>query len=156
MSIGPSNTRLRTGDVITAVDDKPVASVEDLVQEIGAPELGGSFKIDVIRGSQHFELVETTSPTVYLGVGVRDATGNDEGAVITKLTPGSPATAADLRRGDLITAVDGAPIKRGVDVVKAIGPHAAGDVVTVSVVRGGRSMEVEVTLAERPAPQPAG
>ncbi|MEP6807552.1 MAG: trypsin-like peptidase domain-containing protein [Chloroflexota bacterium] len=65
--------------------------------------------------------------------------------------PGSPAAKAGLKDGDIVVAVDGQAVDQDHDLSTRILPHVPGDVVTLSVVRSGRSMDVKVTLATLPA-----
>jgi S1-C subfamily serine protease len=63
-----------------------------------------------------------------------------------------PAAAAGLREGDIIVAVDGERIDEGSDLASLLLPHAAGETVTLRILRDGDSaQEVQVTLGERPA-----
>jgi S1-C subfamily serine protease len=78
-----------------------------------------------------------------------------QGAIVRSVTEDSPAEAAGLRRGDLITAFEGEPIKGPQDLVDAIGKHEPGDQVTLTVLRLSEEDEeeeqkVKVTLGEHP------
>jgi S1-C subfamily serine protease len=76
----------------------------------------------------------------------------NQGAIVRSVTEDSPAEAAGLRRGDLITAFEGEPIEGPRDLVDAIGEHEPGDTVTLTALQSGEEeeREVEVTLAEHP------
>jgi len=63
---------------------------------------------------------------------------------------GSPADKAGLQEGDVVVAVDGATVDEDHDLSTRILPHVPGDSITLSVVRGGRTMEVSVTLGTLP------
>jgi S1-C subfamily serine protease len=80
----------------------------------------------------------------YLGVRYETI---EEGARIVQVTPDSPADQADLREGDLILTVDGAPVGEGnPDLTARIIQHEPGDTVELRVQRGDRQLELEVTL----------
>jgi S1-C subfamily serine protease len=54
--------------------------------------------------------------------------------------------------GDLVTAIDGKPVKNQGAITQAISAKHAGDLMTLTIYRDGRSMDVKVTLgAETPA-----
>ena len=76
-------------------------------------------------------------------VGLSDITG-----VLVAAPPerGSPAARAGLRQGDLITAVDGVPV-RGADVAAAFAvPQRGSRDVAVAYVRGERRRRTSITL----------
>lgn len=75
----------------------------------------------------------------------------DTGVLVAKVVEDSPAAAAGVAVGDILTAVDGQPVRRPVDLRRAVGKHGAGDTVPVVVWRDGRRLELGVTLAEREA-----
>jgi S1-C subfamily serine protease len=82
-----------------------------------------------------------------------------EGALIWQVEPNSPAARAGLRStrvdreagvmrlGDLITAIDGKPIRRSRDVSASLEGKQVGDTVQVTIERDERELHVAVTLA---------
>jgi len=69
------------------------------------------------------------------------------GVAVSEVYAGGPAAAAGLRVGDVITAVDGAPTPTMDALGERLGACAAGDAITLTVVReGGEALELEVTL----------
>ena len=88
----------------------------------------------------------------YVGVSL---TGNTSGgAVIQPVQPGTPATTAGLKPGDLITAVDGKAITSTDDFIAAIDTYQPDQTVTLSVRRGSQTLSVKVKLGVRPATEP--
>jgi S1-C subfamily serine protease len=81
----------------------------------------------------------------FLGV----SSENDDGAVVTSVTPGSAAEAAGLVTGDVIAAIDGTPIESTEDLVSELRSRAPGDQVTLTVVRNGEQIELQATLGNR-------
>jgi S1-C subfamily serine protease len=84
------------------------------------------------------------------------------GLLIGRVSPRTPAAAAGLRGatqqvrvgnylvpagGDLITAVDGKRVEEQDAITRAISRKHAGDSLTLTIWRDGRSMDVKVTLA---------
>ena len=61
-----------------------------------------------------------------------------------------PGTAADgkLKPGDVITAVDGKPVKNRVEAATAIALHEPGQEVKLTVKRGDQSQDVSITVPE--------
>ena len=74
------------------------------------------------------------------------ATGADESVVA-----GGPAAQAGLQAGDVITAVDGTALDATHPLDMVMSQHAPGDTVTLDVLRGGQTIQVQVTLGTRPA-----
>jgi S1-C subfamily serine protease len=50
--------------------------------------------------------------------------------------------------GDLITAIDGKPVEAEDAVIRSLSRKHAGEIMTLTIYRGGRSMELKVTLGE--------
>jgi S1-C subfamily serine protease len=81
----------------------------------------------------------------------------DSGALVgtadgtSPVFPGSPAEAAGLQDGDVIVALDGSEIGADSDLSMLMIPYSAGDMITLTVLRNGSSLELEVTLGVLPA-----
>ncbi len=83
----------------------------------------------------------------------RRAAGLEQHAApeVFSILSGSPASDAGLLPGDLILAIDGAPVKTIDDVHRKLARHAVGAAVTINVLRGVRRLDYHVTLTEMPA-----
>ena len=75
------------------------------------------------------------------------------GVLVIQALSGSPAEQAGLRGSgsadasdDIITAIDGHPVNTIEDLTRYLNTKHVGDRVTLSVVRGGHSMSIGVTL----------
>lgn len=95
--------------------------------------------------------------------------GTDHGAIIAQVNSGGPADQAGLRGatdievvgnrrvpigGDIITAVDGVEVTSLEDIIGYLETETeVGQTVTLTVVRDGQEMTVDVTLGERPPGQ---
>lgn len=87
-----------------------------------------------------------------------DALGLEEGArgvAVAQVQPGSAAADAGLEAGDVITAVDGEPVRTASGLRNVIGLMRAGKSVELSYQRGGEERQVEVTIRAAEE-QPAG
>jgi S1-C subfamily serine protease len=85
----------------------------------------------------------TTQSGTFLGVSVSDATN---GALVEAVESGSPADAAGLQAGDVITAIDGKPVADGSALQQAIRADKPGKSVTLSVTRNGTPTTLHATL----------
>jgi len=87
----------------------------------------------------------------------------DYGLLIVRAVPGGAADRAGLRGGseraylgnqpimiggDLITAIDGQDVQDQQELSRVMNGHRAGDTIRVTIYRGRRKMEVQVTLGE--------
>lgn len=75
------------------------------------------------------------------------------GAEVVVVADDKPA-AGVLRPDDVITAVDGAPVKTVQDATSILGAHRPGDTVALSVRRDDASEDVNVTMAQRSPEEP--
>jgi serine protease Do len=73
-----------------------------------------------------------------------------EGAYIAKITAGGPGAKAGLQSGDVVTAVDGHPVRSSDDLTLNVISHAPGSSVALDIVRNGQPMKINVTLGTRP------
>lgn len=73
------------------------------------------------------------------------------GVAVSQVGEGVPGKKAGLTAGDVITSVDGTPVKAPEEVVRMIGLHHPGDKIKLSVIHDGKPKTIEVTLGERPS-----
>ena len=78
-----------------------------------------------------------------------------EGALVAEPQPNSPASNAEIKAGDVITAVNGAPIKSSRDLAQKISAMAPGTSVKLDILRNGESKSLTLTLGELPATREA-
>jgi putative serine protease PepD len=88
-----------------------------------------------------------TGKARYPVIGANVNTGaNSDGAEVVDVPSGTPAAAAGLRKGDIVTGVDGKQITDGISLIVAIRSHQPGETVTLDVKRAGGGTKVRVTL----------
>jgi serine protease Do len=74
-----------------------------------------------------------------------------EGAMVDEPQNGSPAAKAGIESGDVITAVNGTPVKDARSLARTIGMMAPDSSVKLDIVRQGQSKTVSLTLAQMPS-----
>lgn len=74
----------------------------------------------------------------------------DEGVLIVRVVPNSPASEAGLRAGDVITAIEGEAIANTSDVQERVSGRSVGEDLDLKVQRDGRSLDLTATLGELP------
>lgn len=147
---------LRSGDVVTAINDHPVAAWSELRwQLIQAVVDKTEARVAVERAGQgRFSFVLPAAALARLnlegdvpselGIGVARPA-----PLVEKVVPGGPAERAGLRAGDLLLSVDDSPVADGIafiDIMRA----SAGKTVQVLLRRGGEQLTLAVSpLAEQ-------
>jgi S1-C subfamily serine protease len=87
------------------------------------------------------------NPAIAAQIGVQATEGN----IIGEVVPDSPADKAGLQPRDVVVAVDKTPLKSESDLARIINEHKPGDQLTLSVLRGSKKMDVQLTLGEMPS-----
>lgn len=90
--------------------------------------------------------VAPVTPYVAEQLGLEQASG----VLVRTVVEGSGAARAGIRPGDVIVAVGGRRITTVSGFLAALRRNDPGDTVTVTIVRGGERMQVDVTLTDRP------
>lgn len=73
-----------------------------------------------------------------------------DGALVGQVQANGPASKAGLESGDIITAIDGTKLGSNNSLRQVLLQHKPGDTVKLDVLRNGKSMSFNVTLATRP------
>jgi S1-C subfamily serine protease len=71
------------------------------------------------------------------------------GVKVASVIEGSPAAKAGIQKGDILLAMDGAPMKDLRAFSQMLARHNPGDVVKVRFQRGDEEQTVEATLTAR-------
>jgi putative serine protease PepD len=130
------------------------SSIATTSSQSGSIGLGFAIPVslaDMIAG----QLIEDgTAEHAFLGVGLSDGTATADGvtrsgAQVQSVTSGSPAADAGLQEGDVIVAIDGKAVAGAESLTGYVRAYASGAEVSLTLVRGGESQEVDVTLAVR-------
>jgi serine protease Do len=75
--------------------------------------------------------------------------GAPYGIVLQSVEPGGPAALAGIGAGDVVTAVNGKPVRTGPDLVNPIAETPVGGKVRISYLRNREAREVAVTVEDR-------
>ena len=73
-----------------------------------------------------------------------------EGALVTEPQANGPAAKAGIESGDIITAVNGAPVKDARELARTIGGLAPGNAVKLNVLHKGQDKVINLTLGQLP------
>ena len=72
------------------------------------------------------------------------------GVYVYTVEKDSPADKAELKKGDVITKLEGTEVKSVNELNKEKNKHNIGDTITLTVYRDKQEVEIQVTLAETP------
>lgn len=85
---------------------------------------------------------------------IRDAAGlDDSGILVAAVLNGSPAAQAGIMPGDIMTRIDGKPLYDPRATINMISQVKPGTSMEIELLRGWKTEQVEVLVAERPAPR---
>jgi Do/DeqQ family serine protease len=90
----------------------------------------------------------TVTPDIAQSLGLPNA----QGALVSQVVDGSAAEKAGIRTGDVITSVNGQPVKSNGELRNAIGLLRVGDKVEIGLLREGKPLHVTATIADTSTP----
>jgi S1-C subfamily serine protease len=99
-------------------------------------------------------------PRGYLGVGLQPVAipehlkstlklPGEMGLIVISADPDAPAGQAGITIGDVLVELSGATIQRPEDVQQVLDSGSVGKKVSARLLRGGKLVDVEVTVGER-------
>ena len=141
---------LRSGDVITAIEGRPVSYWEDVDRAVAAAN-GRALALTVKRGDTTQTVQVTPQKTTIQDPILREEKTAWEIGASAKSVPqissvgaGSPAETAGLRPGDVVIEIAGQHVYSREDLIEAIRARP-GQVVAIGVEREGRRLTLNVT-----------
>jgi len=87
------------------------------------------------------------APIGFIGVNVAET---PFGVTVTTVQNGTPAASVGIKAGDIIKAVNGEAVETANQLSNVLRQLSPGTKVSISVERDGKTLPLEVTLAERP------
>ncbi|MBV9345414.1 MAG: DegQ family serine endoprotease [Gammaproteobacteria bacterium] len=86
----------------------------------------------------------TVTPDIARSLGL----SSPQGALVSQVVEGSPAEKAGIRTGDVITAVNGQPVKSNSELRNSIGLRRVGDKVEIGLMRDGKPLKLTAVIAD--------
>lgn len=128
--------------------------------------MGLSFSIPIDVAMDVVDQIRSSGKVsrAYLGVMLQDIDRNlaesynlsrPEGALITQVSPDTPASKAGLKVGDIILAYNGTAISRTTDLINFINRARPNQSASLSVQRNDKPLAVSVTFSNAPDDTPA-
>ena len=155
---------------------KVIGINEQIASQSGGNQ-GLGFAVPIDTAAKVMAQLKTSGTVSYAYLGVSGQTLSadiskalgvnvSQGVLVAQVATGSPAAKAGIKGGshqtaiqgqtyvtggDVIEAIDGASVASAEDLAAAILQHKPGDTVTVTVLRGGSTVQIKATLAQRPS-----
>lgn len=143
---------LKAGDVVVAVDGKDVLSSAQLRNAVGVRQIGETLKLTIVRDGktrvikskigEPSKLVAGKDEAVHKfleGASLTEADDND-GVLVSEVSPGSAAARAGLRQGDVIMSANKQRVKSIAELRKAAA--ASEDRLLLQVRRGRAALYI--------------
>ncbi|WP_421549817.1 serine endoprotease DegQ [Kluyvera intermedia] len=149
---GSAKAGIKSGDVITSLNGKPLNSFAELRSRIATTEPGSKVKLGLLRNGKPMEvevtLDKSTSSTASAqliipaleGAQLSDGQAKDgtKGVVISDVEKGSPAAQVGLHKDDVIIGINRQPTQSIAELRKVL--EAKPAVIAVNVMRGNESI----------------
>ncbi|HZL65478.1 MAG TPA: trypsin-like peptidase domain-containing protein [Thermoleophilia bacterium] len=149
---------------------------EQIASQSGGNQ-GLGFAVPIDTAASVMKQLETSGKVTYAYLGVSGQTlsadiskalgvKTDQGVLVAQVAGGSPAAKAGIKGGsqqtviqgqtyvtggDVIEAIDGKAVTSAEDLAAVIMQHKPGDTLTVTVLRGGSTLQLKATLTQRPS-----
>lgn len=168
-----AKANLKAGDVIRALDGKPIGNPHALAVAVAADKPDSSVTLDLLRDGKSQSVTvtlgamkddgaastDTGSGTDQPSVGLAlapltpqmrdrlDVPSHVHGAVVAEVRPDSPAADAGIRAGDVVVGVGNAPVNSPAEATAAIREEARTDhAVALRILRDGQTAYVAIDL----------
>ena len=120
---------------------------------------GAGFAIpsQIVRASAESIIKDGTVHHGYLGISMNDVTPDNSsffnlpdatGAIVSQVTPDSPASEAGVKRGDVLRELNGTKIKNGSALQVAVSQTAPGTSIKLGVLRDGKPETLTLKVGE--------
>ena len=160
---------IKEGDIITRFNGKEISVSADLPHMVGRIKAGTKAKLEVVRQGKKKQLdvvigelpdnddsLGSARPQQDSQLGLqleplpddlRDEWGIDQGVLVSSVVDGVAAEAG-IRRGDVITTINGKTVRSPGDFSDTVADLEPGSVVPVRVVRRGQPLFIPIRVPE--------
>ncbi|MFZ2052727.1 MAG: DegQ family serine endoprotease [Candidatus Aminicenantales bacterium] len=155
-SINPGNSGGALADL-----NGNVIGINTAIASPSGGNIGIGFAIPINMAKQVMESLISKGKVVrgFIGITPQDINENlarafdlksTEGVLVGDVTPKGPADQAGIKRGDVILSINGKKVANATQLRLLIADTAPKTEVKMTLLRQGKTMDVTVTLAERP------
>ena len=139
--------------------DGEIMGINTLIRGIGTG-IGFAIPSNLARAVSTQLIEKGTFERAWLGIRIQElrqhpdrevlAPNRQDGLVVVGIPAGAPAASSDLKPSDVITAVNGKPIKDTADLRFQVRSYPLGTTLTLDVVRGGKELKIDVATGSLP------
>ena len=91
--------------------------------------------------------IQNVTPEIAESMGMK----GKKGALVAELVPGGPADKAGVQPGDVVVDLNGHPVSSSVELTRMVALSRTGDMLHLSVLRGGKARTLDVRSGTRPS-----
>jgi C-terminal processing protease CtpA/Prc len=156
---------IEAGDIVTAIDGRPVYSPQRMQFLVG--ESGSRSSIELLRDGRQRELQLSYAAAgsagavgkAVLGVRIQEMTADlkdafgtqgEEGVLVSQVMPESAAGRAGLKAGDVLVSIGGRSVAAVRDVRSILHGQRPGDRLEVGILRDREAVSLQVALDAHP------
>ncbi len=160
---------IKRGDVIVGFNGKEIEEMKELPFLVASSPVGSEASVEIVRNGKHMTVTVTlgrlsdeeegapVETRLELGMGLETLTpekagamglAGTEGVVVTQVSPGSPASEAGVRPGDVIIEVDQRPVKNIEEFEAAASEFKPGDTMLLLLKRRGATLFITMKIPE--------
>ncbi|MFP4432674.1 MAG: Do family serine endopeptidase [Spirochaetaceae bacterium] len=151
---------IRPGDLITAVNNRPITNPTELVQAVANLQPGNRVPFEIVRDGREMTLrvrtasraneeeIDSAAAKVWPGLSAQPLNdqvrerltleASAEGVVVAGVYPGSPAASAGLRVGDVVVGINGRDVEGLSDFYRELNHGDGDEEVRFRIRRDGR------------------
>jgi Do/DeqQ family serine protease len=130
-----------------------------IAKNLGVEGIGFAIPVDLVRGVMADLIAYGRVIRGWIGIVPVDVSENQReqfglpaaGVLIANLYPGSPAQKAGLQPGDVLTEIEGQPVRTAQEAIARVATHRkVGETIKLRVLRNGRTMDLQTQVMEQP------
>lgn len=155
---GAVSAGIRSGDVITKINGRPINSLTDLKEQLSKYEAGDQVAVEYLRNSQvnqtqiklkdrsesHHNSSRDRDPcAVFIGVSLSGSGPEGRGVRVTNIIDETPAKESGVKSGDAILALDDVTVNTFNELLHERNKHQPSDYFTLTVLREGQVINID-------------
>ncbi len=136
------NTAIQRGEMAEGIGFAiPINEARKAAEELRA---GGTVKRGYLGISMNSTGITDSAKSYY-------KLPDNNGVIVSGVTPKGPAAEAGLQKEDVIRKIDGNAVKDNQDLLAMVASRKPGETVKLDILRAGQTMKIDVKLATRPS-----